>query len=445
MMKRVAVPRRLLLGWRGAVVLAAAGAICVPAVLACWGQSGSATTWDGAVRDSAGIPIVENFGTPMWREEDSWEFTEVLRVGVLEGEPEYEFGRISGFVVLSDRRIVVADAMAHELRFFSPEGVHEMTLGREGQGPGEFGDGLFYPTVGPGDTLLVFDRGNQRAQVIAPDGTWLDDYSTLPEDGHWFGMVLDAPPSGRLVTYHVPLRQSDGSLADSMDVLLERDLRGAILDTVARIPTYMTSITPGGAGFYYGDMVDAALCKSGLVIGHNYTYRTVWYGSGGAIERIVTLPSERLPITEEDRSVMLGRFDQLLQEYNVPADQAAQIKSGVRFVDHYPAYSQFNCGPAGTLLMQRYRPLRRLSEEERSRIRTNLGRPPGALEWDVFDSEGRYLGVVVVPGTEWVAIVADLLFVQDQATGTWYMYSVWSDELEVQYVIGWRVDGPMPG
>jgi hypothetical protein len=389
------------LDWPGTAVLAAAGAVVVLAVLACRGDVGSATVWDGAVRDSAGIQIVENIGAPMWREDETWELTEVLRIGAVEGAPEYEFGRISGIAVLSDRRIVVADAMAHELRFFSPEGVHELTVGRQGQGPGEFGDGLLYPSVGPGDTLLVYQR-NQQAHVIAPDGTWIESFSTLPENGHWFGMVLDAPPSGRLISYHVPLQLPEGGLADSLDVLLERDLHGAILDTVARIPTYMTSLKPGAAGSYYPNMVDAVLCENALVIGHNYTYRTVWYGSGGTIERIVDFPSERPPLTEADRSAMMARWDQLAEEYNIPPDRAAEIKSTVHFEDRYPAYARFTCGPAGTLLMQRFRPLCELREEERSQIRYNLGRPPGAPVWDVFDGEGRYLGVVELPGTEWV-------------------------------------------
>jgi hypothetical protein len=433
------------LDWPGTAVLAAAGAVVVLAVLACRGDVGSAAVWDGAVRDSAGIQIVENFGAPMWREDETWELTEVLRIGAVEGAPEYEFGRISGIAVLSDRRIVVADAMAHELRFFNPEGVLERSVGRAGQGPGEFGDGLLYPKVGPGDTLLVFDRGNQQAHVIAPDGTWIESFSTLPENGHWFGMVYDAPPTGRLVSIQVPLQLPEGGLADSLDVLLERDLHGAILDTVARIPTYMTTLNPGAAGSYYGNMVDIKLCESSLVIGHNYTHRTVWYGSGGTIERIIDFPSERPPLTEEDRAVMMTRWDQLAEQYNIPPGQAEQIKSTVHFEDRYPAYARFACGPAGTLMMQRFRPLCELREEEASQIRYNLGRPPGATVWDVFDRDGRYLGAVDLPGTEWVGTVSPVLFVQDRATDTWYMYSTWSDELDVQYVVSWRLDGPMPG
>jgi hypothetical protein len=427
----------------GSFALAAIAGFCLLAVTACRDEAISAANWDGAVRDSAGIEIVENFGTPLWREGESWKFTEVVRIGVIEGDPEYEFGRITGIAVLSDRRIVVADAMAHQLRYFSPDGVHELTMGRAGQGPGEFGRGILLPFVGPGDTLVVLDFGNQQAHLIAPDGTWVESYSVLPHEGHDLVLLRDEPTTGRLATLDAPVRQSDGSLTDTLDILVERDLRGAALDTLVRMPTYRLSETLGGPTPYFIEAVDICLCQDAVVIGHNYQHRSVWYGSGGKIERIITLPWSPLPFTEEDRSVMLGRYDQLFRQNNVPADRAAEVKSSIQFTDDYPAYTQFRCGPAGTFLVQRVRPHSQLNEEERSRIRTNLARPPGGLEWDVFDSDGRYLGMQEIPGTEWVASVVNPRFVRDPATGAWYVYSVWSDEQDVQYVVGWRVEGPL--
>jgi len=338
----------------------------------------------------------------------------------------------------------VADALGHHLRFFSPSGVHERTVGRQGQGPGEFGAGALAPRVGPGDTLVVIDRANQQAHVIAPDGTWVESYSTAPRSGYRLGLSRDAPPTGRLLTYHMPLFQSDGTLTDSMDIVLERDVHGAILDTVVRVPTYLVTPRPGQEAPFYADLVDIALCEDGVVLGRNHRFRAVWYGSGGAVRRVVTLARKRLPLTKDDQSVMRGRYDQVLRERRVPAARAAQIRDNVPFHDAYPAYSQFTCGPAGTLIVQRVRPLSRLNAVERRQIRLDLGRPPGSLEWDVFDSAGRYLGVVELPGTEWVATVPNPRFMQDRATGVWYMYAVWADELDVQYVLGWRIDGPMP-
>ena len=70
--------------------------------------------------------------------------------------------------------------------------------------------------------------------------------------------------------------------------------------------------------------------------------------------------------------------------------------------------------------------------------------PPGRPEWDVFDREGRYLGVVDIPGTEFLSNVPRIHFHKDAASGTWYVYSVVFDELGVQYIVGWRIDGRMP-
>lgn len=437
-----------LTSWYRAAMLATCGATGALACLACRGEAGSEAAWDGAVRDSAGIQIVENYGTPLWPEGDRWEFTEVFRIGVAEGAPEYEFGRISGLAVLSDRRIVVADALGHHLRFFSPDGDHERTVGREGQGPGEFGSGALWLTVGPGDTLLVLDRANQQGHAIAPDGTWLESFSTLPRGPYRSGLWADEPGSGRLVSYHVPVRHSDGSFADTLDLVLERDVYGAVLDTLVRLPSYTYQTASRGVEavlqHYFRGVPDIALCGDEVVTGLNDAYRFLRYGPGGSLDRIVNLARERPAMTDEDRSVMMRRWDETLQENRVSAERAAEIKSSLSFADSYPAYCLFICGPSATTLVQRVRPLRDLSASEKQEIRIWLARPPGAAEWDVFDRDGRYLGAAVIPGTAWSNTWRMLRFFRDRASGTWYMYSVWSDEQDVEYVVAWRLDGYIP-
>ncbi|MCH8925403.1 MAG: cysteine desulfurase [Proteobacteria bacterium] len=56
--------------------------------------------------------------------------------------------------------------------------------------------------------------------------------------------------------------------------------------------------------------------------------------------------------------------------------------------------------------------------------------PPASPDWDVFDANGRYLGVVTTP-THF-----DIRLFRDGVA-----YGVWSDDLGVQYVVGLRVDG----
>jgi hypothetical protein len=53
-------------------------------------------------------------------------------------------------------------------------------------------------------------------------------------------------------------------------------------------------------------------------------------------------------------------------------------------------------------------------------------------DWDVFDSDGRFLGVVTLP-----QLFTPKLFRGDK------IYGIWRDELEVQYVVRLRVVGDL--
>jgi hypothetical protein len=431
--------------WSGVMTLAACGVVGALAVLACYAASDAAVSWDGVVRDSAGVQVVENFGTPLWREGEDWEFTEVLRIGTVEGEPEYQFGQITGIAVLSDRRVVAADAMAHHLRFFSADGVYEQTVGTQGKGPGEFGDGILRVLIGPADTLLVQDDANAQMHAIGPDGIWLGSFSTLPGDGYYYSGWDSDAATGRVVSSLAPLLLPDEPPVDTLDIILARDVRGAVLDTVARIPTSQTFAREGHANlrYYYRGHTDYVLCGDGLVTGRSDEYRLLWYGPNGTVDRVFSLAWEPLSMTDEDQSIIVRRVDEVLQQYEVPLERAAAIKSTLRFESTYPAYRRFICGPAATLLVQHVRPLRDLTADERKELNPGWTAPRGTAEWDVLDREGRYLGVATLPGTDLLLGRAPR-FVRDAETGTWYMYSVWSDELDVEYVLGWRIEGNIP-
>jgi len=403
-------------------------------------ESGSTLVWDGAVRDSAGIQVVENFGTPLWKEGEGWEFTEVLRIGVADGAPEYEFGEITGLAVLSDRRVVVADALGHHLRFFSPEGIYERSVGTAGSGPGEFGSGRLRLHQGPGDTLVVWDQGNRQGHTFAPDGAWLGSFSTLPRNGYNNPRMLDNPQTGSLVSQALPRAEA----SDPRSIALLRDVHGAILDTVARVggPERFTEQGDVTLTHYYR-VIDLTLCCGVLVTRHSDESRLLWYELDGTLTRIVSLARELLEMTGEDQSVLIQQLEH--QWRGSSPERVARGKSRIRFESNYPPYRYLRGGPAATLLAQQVRPFRDLDADERSRLVVDLWLLPlGSSRWDVFDREGRYLGAAVLPGSD-ARGLSLIRFVQDLTNGAWYMYSVWRDEDEVDYVVAWRIDGPMPG
>jgi hypothetical protein len=413
---------------------------------ACVGGDDVLSGWDGAERDTAGITIVENFGTPLWGEEPLWTFHEVLRIGTADGDPDYQFGRITGLAILSNRGVVVADQLAHNVRYFSPDGTLERSVGRQGSGPGEFGSRALYLARMKGDTILVIDNGNNRAvHVFAPDGTQLPGFSLAPRDGYRTS-DFDTDPSGRLAVGWEAIVRPDVPLADTLTHIVEIDVRGEVIDTLGRLPSMQSAVIEGNARlqYYYRGKVGYDFCGGGVWIGSSDEYRMTWFGPSGAPERVMSLERDRVPLDGRDEAVMMAWYDELLQERQVPQGRAAEIKSRVRFERVYPVYRRYICGPENALLVQRFVPLRDIEptkENNPLRVGPNTaGRPPASDVWDVFDADGRYLGVVSPP---WDQIWRAGQFVR-APDGGWYMYAVMQDELDVEYVVAWRVEGRMP-
>lgn len=369
------------------------------AIFTCIGCAGveSAARWDGTARDSAGITIVENFGSPLWTPEDQWRVSEVLRIGTVSGDPDYQFGVITTLVVQSDGTMVAADRLGQHLKFFSAAGEHVRTVGKPGSGPREFGPGL---AVGRarGDTLLVMDWSNIQAHWLAPDGTWLGSWKFTPREGRYVG-GWDDSAGGRIVHVMSPLRTPEWAPSDTLDLIVVRDVRGAVLDTLAEVPSSLFFTRSGEDPewhFYAGDTDFDLTEDGGLVTGRSDRYRLSWYDSVGRLERRATLHRERLPFTDRDASLLMQRLESVLREYDVPPERIGQIKSAVHFEDTYPAYHRFVCGPYGTVWVQHVKPIRSLNEDELKDFDVRAD-PPPAPDWDVFDREGRYLGIVTLP------------------------------------------------
>ena len=105
----------------------------------------------------------------------------------------------------------------------------------------------------------------------------------------------------------------------------------------------------------------------------------------------------------------------------------ARLRSRWSFADFYPAYQALAFGPMESLWVQRVKVASDLTEEE-LRDWQNSRSP----DWEVFDSEGRFLGVVTVPPR-----FIPMVFRGDKVFG------VSRDTLDVQYVVRLGVSIPM--
>ena len=90
-----------------------------------------------------------------------------LRLGVLEGDTLQEFDRVVTPFLTPGRRLVVPLAGHKVLRVFDLQGNHLMTLGGEGEGPGEMMS--LSGSWARGDTIEVFDSRLRRVTSFLPD------------------------------------------------------------------------------------------------------------------------------------------------------------------------------------------------------------------------------------------------------------------------------------
>jgi hypothetical protein len=398
---------------------------------ACVSDTQSAAQWDGSVRDSAGIEIVENFGEPLWRPGEEWRLVEDLRIGMRDGPPEYQFGRVTGFVPLSDGRIVVADGMASKIRFYSATGEHLYSIGEQGAGPREIGQGWIQTLRGYGDTLLIGDSRNLQVHRIAPDGTWLSSFSTRPEGG-WMLDGWDTSPSGLIASVFTPLQLPDEPLADTMDVIIIRHLDGTLGDTIGRVPMARSFRFAGDSPelYYYAPTPDFDLrWEGGLITGRTDRYELTWRRPDGEPVRIVRLNRDREPFTASEQATLMKRLEEILKQGDRTPERVQQIKNAIHFEDMYPYYRRFMCGPEGTLWLRRIRPISDMSPEEKEALNFNR-RPRPGTGFDVFDDQGRYLGVVEAP----LEMPLGLLF-GDR------MFGIMKDEFDVEYVQTWHIEG----
>lgn len=154
----------------------------------------------------------------------------IVQIGVVTGEASQQLSQVMGAVRLSDGRIVVLDGDSRELRFFSPEGAHLLSVGGQGQGPGEFSR----PTrlsLQPGDTLRVYDFSGERLSFFSPRGEFIRT-----------GLAPRSPDSDTIVSD--PFRMEEWIYGwNWIDSPLPPEDRGGVAAALAKIPAPDTTST----------------------------------------------------------------------------------------------------------------------------------------------------------------------------------------------------------
>ena len=396
------------------------GACAALLLAACGGAGKDARAF--AVRDSAGIRIVENAG-PAWTRGQAWRVDDepLTAVGVAEGDAHYQFGIVGDAVRLGDGTLVVSDAQANELRVFDATGRWVRTLGRQGSGPGEF-SGLWSLFLLPGDSVAAYDGLAGRVTVFAPSGTLARTVTLQPLDGRLPPKPLGVLGDGTMVVAPAYNPIFSASAKPSRDTLpLARysadGAQGASLGRIAaeEMVTIVAgsganrSATRGPVPFGRGTFVAAAGTR--LLIGDNARYELAEHGADGRLLRLARRTVDAEPVTDADRAAWAE------SQHGSTGDRFRQLRerlvAATPFPEHKAPFAGVRLDPAGNAWVQRH------------------PAPGAATPWDVFGPDGRFLGTVDTP--------AGLRVTQ---VGADFVVGVAMDELDVPQVRVHRIRKP---
>lgn len=133
-------------------------------------NGGEVSTDTTLVRDSAGVHIVE-FTTEAVAALGRWRLAgqPAMALDSREDDPNYQFFRIVDAQPLPNGGLAVANGGTSEIFIFDAEGNYLRTVGRRGEGPGEFRR-LAWIAIRPPDSLVAADDGLRRITVFDAGG-----------------------------------------------------------------------------------------------------------------------------------------------------------------------------------------------------------------------------------------------------------------------------------
>jgi len=366
-------------------------ATLVVAFAAACGGMPDGPSWQGNITDSAGVAIVANPDAGLWTEGDAWTFVEEYRVGGMDAEEEAQFGLVIGIDLDADGNVYAADQQARHIQVFDAEGAYVRTIGSPGSGPGEISQAMTGVWV-RGAELWVADVANMRINRYSMDGESvgaepLDFARGIPIRWDRVGESLVAQMRGIAAA-----GIAENPLGDPLVTL-----GNEVQDTIMNLGKGETiEMAEGGQAritlFEQEPLWDAAV-DGRILTALNSDYLIQIHDADGTLVRVITKPFTVQPVSDSDKAMLRAALRKLVADQGAAPADVEQFLDGVAFAPNYPAMGQVLAGPEGTVWIQGIRTADDVSDSEEDFNIQDMG----SDEWDIFDSEGRYLGVLTLP------------------------------------------------
>lgn len=354
---------------------------------------------------------------------------EELRIGTVEGPAHQMFGSIGAVAVTSEGDMLVYDALATALRRFGASGSFVGTIGAKGSGPGEY-ENVVGLAVLPDDRIVVNNFGNARFNVYSRSGELVDHWLLGPS----IGAMRPVPVDSRGYVFLHDLRISSGQPSVTSDaVLIRLNSNGSRQDTIGiplsgykrpGLEVRTENMSLGAVLPFSAERLWTVTLEGNLVATIGDRYAIDVHQPNGSVLRIAR-ETKPVPVSSEERAAEEQRitqfFLQMVSGWRWDGPPIPRIK---------PPISWLHSGRDGTLWVRVAQPGTVIPEKSRiANARTFVHEP---IVFDVFLSDGRFLGQIAAPDE--LQLQPYPVFDRD------YVWAVAIDENDVQFIVRYRIE-----
>jgi len=315
--------------------------------------------WKAEVEIVDGVKTVRNPETPRFGT-FTFDLVEDLTIGS-ENDEAYSFPWRVQLGVDGQGRFFVSDTRNRRVQVYDRDGAYVRTLGRPGQGPGEFNTfpvGVFFDRLGD----AYINAGFRSLVVFGPDGIFK---KSIPIQMALSGLMLG--PGGTIVGRTQPSPWEEGGLKNK---LLQFGPDGEMLRTVATYPA--NGVSPAGVltHWYVGQLAYCPRSDDSFFYGFSLDY-SVHVIDGEGRELFAFSKAEA-------GQAITGREADLTREGGVSWSGLGDGGTApLDLPDHRPFFTGFYNDDSGRLYVIRFKPI---TEKDIT-----------SSDVDVFSKDGYYL------------------------------------------------------
>ena len=343
--------------------------------------------WKGKIEYEDGIKVIKNPRDPLYGEIE-FDLEEDLSIGNEEDE-NYMFYNVGMPAVDSKGNILVFERGNYRIQKFDKDGKYLQSIGRQGQGPGEFERPSSLLYLDTEDNIYVEDSG--KIHVFNKDGEFRNTI-ILAEFGRPISGYFGITSEGDVIAHTISRGKRRSDLPMDHETFFNIDLinsEGKVINAIANFLREKSSPLRSGTRFTFPNnqhMTRLCLCQLNenlSVYGFGSDYRLYIINSTGNIVYRIEKDEPPHPLTKKDIDKVLDRFmESQKKRKRETMFSRKKVRRAMNFPKYKPFFSDILSDNKGRIYVKSFKS--RFDEEKNN-------------HYDLFCKDGYYIYKATIP------------------------------------------------